>query len=262
MVMKGLIVILLQSQTRPTPPDFNIFGQGFLPQLWLHGRVGVPGGVPFHDFSLILGVLALVAYWIYAYRARVNRAKYGFEVLPAGLEAAKIVLVSLGIGAVFAIQTFYIGISYSFLLLVFFGLLFTFLTTKTVFGLHVYALGGNIEAARLSGINIKRRLAQVYVIMAVMAAVAGIVFTGRLASATPAAGNLWELDAIAACVIGGTSTLGGAGTIIGAIIGAFVIGSINNGLGLMNAPIEVQFIVKGLILVFAVWFDISSKKRK
>jgi len=262
MVMKGLIVIMLQSQTLQTPEAFNVFGQGFLPQLWLHGDVGVPGGVPFHDFSLLLGILSILAYWAYEFRNRANRTKYGFTVLPVGLELIKVGLITVGIGAIFAIQTFYIGISYAFLLLVFFGLLFTFITRKTVFGLHVYALGGNAEAAKLSGINIKKRLMSVYMIMGTMAAVAGIVFTGRLAAATPAAGNLWELDAIAACVIGGTSTLGGAGTIIGAIVGAFVIGSINNGLGLMNAPIEVQFIVKGLILVLAVWFDISSKKRR
>jgi len=261
MVMKGLIVVMLKSQTIQTPDGFNVFGQGFLPQLWLQGNVG-SAGVPFHDFSLLVGVVALLAYWAFEYRSRQNKKKYGFEVLPRGLELAKVAVVTLGIGAVFAIQIFYIGISYAFLLLVAFGLLFTFITRKTVFGLHVYALGGNAEAAKLSGINIKKRLMAVYVIMGVMAAVAGIIFTGRLAAATPAAGNLWELDAIAACVIGGTSTLGGAGTIIGAIVGAFVIGSINNGLGLMNAPIEVQFIVKGLILVLAVWFDISSKKRK
>jgi len=261
MIMKGLIVITLQSQTIYTPADFNVFGQGFLPQLWLNGDVGSPG-VPFHDFSLLIGILAILAYWVFEIRSRASRAKFGFEVLPLGLQLAKMVLISVLIGAIFAIQTFYLGISYSFLLLIAFGLLFTFITTKTVFGRHAYALGGNMEAAKLSGINIKSRLMTVFMIMGTMAAVAGIIFTGRLASATPAAGTLWELDAIGACVIGGTSTMGGSGTIIGAIIGAFVIGSINNGLGLMNQPIEVQYIVKGLILVLAVWFDLSSKKRR
>lgn len=261
MVMKGLIVFILQSQTIYTPDAFNIFGQGFLPQLWLHGDVGSPG-VPFHDLSMLIGVAAIVIYWVFEARNRSNRKKYGFEVLPLSLQIGKVVLVSLLIGAIFAIQTFYVGISYAFLLLIAFGLLFHFITTKTVFGRHVYALGGNLEAAKLSGINVKSRLMGVFMIMGTMAAVAGIVFTGRLASATPAAGTLWELDAIASCIIGGTSTLGGSGTIIGAIIGAFVIGSINNGLFLLNAPFELQYIVKGLVLVLAVWFDISSKKRR
>jgi D-xylose transport system permease protein len=261
MVMKGLIVIILQSQTLYTPDGFNIFGQGFLPQLFLKGDVGSPG-VPFHDLSLLIGVVAIIAYWIFELRNRANRLKYGFEVLPFSLQIGKIILISVLIAAIFAIQTFYVGISYAFLLLIAFGLVFTFVTTKTVFGRHVYALGGNKEAARLSGINIQRRTLTIFVIMGTLAAVAGIIFTGRLASATPAAGTLWELDAIASCVIGGTSTMGGEGTIIGAIIGAFVIGSINNGLGLMNQPIEIQFIVKGLILVLAVWFDITSKKRR
>jgi D-xylose transport system permease protein len=261
MVMKGLIVFILQSQTVYTPADFNIFGQGFLPQLWLKGDVGSPG-VPFHDLSLIIGVAAIVLFWIFEFRSRANRVKYGFEVLPFSLQLGKLILISLLIGAIFAIQTFYVGISYAFLLLIVFGLVFTFVTTKTVFGRHVYALGGNKEAARLSGINIKFRTLTIFMTMGTMAAVSGIIFTGRLASATPAAGTLWELDAIAACVIGGTSTMGGEGTIIGAIIGAFVIGSINNGLFLMNAPFEVQYIVKGLVLVLAVWFDITSKKRR
>jgi len=261
MIMKGLIVITLQSQTIYTPADFNVFGQGFLPQLWLHGDVG-SDGVPFHDFSLLIGIFAILAYWVFEFRSRASRVKFGFDVLPVGLQLAKVALISVLIAAIFAIQTFYVGISYSFLLLIAFGLLFTFITTKTVFGRHAYALGGNAEAAKLSGINIKSRLMTVFIIMGTMSAVAGIIFTGRLASATPAAGTLWELDAIGACVIGGTSTMGGSGTIIGAIIGAFVIGSINNGLGLMNQPIEVQYIVKGLILVLAVWFDLSSKKRR
>ncbi len=261
MVMKGLIVFILQSQTIYTPAGFNIFGQGFLPQVWMHGDVGTPG-VPFHDLSLILGVAAILIYWVVEFRNRADRAKYGFEVLPFTLQLGKTLLVSLLIGGIFAIQTFYVGISYAFLLLIGFGLLFHFLTTKTVFGRHVYALGGNLEAAKLSGINIKSRLMSVFMIMGTMAAVSGIIFTGRLASATPAAGTLWELDAIASCIIGGTSTMGGSGTIIGAIIGAFVIGSINNGLFLMNAPFEAQYIVKGLVLVLAVWFDITSKKRR
>jgi D-xylose transport system permease protein len=260
MIMKGLIVFILQSQTVYTPAEFNILGGGFLPQLFLHGTVGID--VPFHDFSLILGVAAILIYWVAEFVSRANRLKYGFDVLPFSLELAKMVLVSVLIGAIFAIQTFYVGISYAFLILIAFGLLFTFLTTKTVFGRHVYAIGGNPEASRLSGINIKSRTLTIFVIMGTLSAVAGILFTGRLASATPAAGTLWELDAIASCVIGGTSTLGGAGTIFGAIIGAFVIGSINNGLGLMNAPFEAQYIVKGLVLVLAVWFDITSKKRR
>jgi D-xylose transport system permease protein len=170
MIMKGLIVIVLQSQTLYTPDDFNYIGQGFLPQLWLHGDVGSPG-VPFHDLSLLIGIAAIVLYWLFELRNRRSRIKFGFEVLPFSLELTKMILISVLIGAIFAIQTFYVGISVAFLLLIAFGLLFTFLTTKTVFGRHVYALGGNMEAARLSGINIKSRLMTVFVIMGTLAAV-------------------------------------------------------------------------------------------
>ena len=236
------------------------FGSGFLPQIFMKGVVGKD--VPFHDLSMLLGIAAIVLYWVYELRNRANRVKFGFEVLPWFLQLGKIILVSALIAGIFAIQTFYVGISYAFLFLILLTLLFVFITTKTVFGRHVYAIGGNKEAAKLSGINIRARTMWVFVIMGTLAAVAGLVFTGRMASASPAAGNLWELDTIAAVVVGGTSTLGGEGTIIGAIIGALFMGSLNNGMLLLGLDIQYQYIIKGLILTLAVWFDIASKKRR
>ncbi len=236
------------------------FGSGFLPQLFLKGTVGKD--VPFHDLSLMLGVLAIVLYWVFEFRSRANRLKFGFDVLPWTLQLGKIILVSVLIAGIFAIQTFYVGMSYAFLFLILLALLFVFITTKTVFGRHIYAIGGNKEAAKLSGINIRSRTMWVFIIMGTLASVAGLVFTGRMASASPAAGNLWELDTIAAVVVGGTSTLGGEGTIIGAIIGALFMGSLNNGMYLLNWDIQYQYIIKGVILTVAVWFDITSKKRR
>jgi D-xylose transport system permease protein len=125
----------------------------------------------------------------------------------------------------------------------------------------VYAIGGNVEAAHLSGINIRRNTTVVFILMGILGAVAGIVYTARVGSATADAGKILELDAIAACVIGGTSLMGGRGTIGGALVGALIMASLDNGMSLMNVEDFYQDIIKGLILVIAVWIDIASKKK-
>jgi len=176
------------------------------------------------------------------------------------MQAAKIVFLSAMIMVFFYFMIMYRGIPWAIVVVAVLVLLFNFISTKTVFGRHVYAIGGNKEAARLSGINIRALNLTIFIFMGVLSAISGIVFTGRLNSATASAGNLFELDAIAAAIIGGTSTLGGEGTIIGAIIGALVMGSLNNGMQLLNIETQYQMIIKGLILLLAVWFDISSRK--
>jgi len=140
-------------------------------------------------------------------------------------------------------------------------IIFSFITKNTVFGRHIYAIGGNNEAAKMSGINIKKTTVMVFVINGLMAAIAGILLTSRLSAASVAAGSNAELDAIAACVIGGTSLMGGIGSAGGAVIGAIVMASLDNGMSLMNVPMFWQSVVKGLVLILAVWFDVASKKR-
>ena len=139
-------------------------------------------------------------------------------------------------------------------------LIYTFVTKRTTFGRHIYAFGGNAKAARLSGIKTKQVMFWVYANMGLMAALAGIVFTGRLNSATPKSGNGFEMDAIAACFIGGASTSGGVGTIIGAIVGALMMGVLNNGMAIMGVSIDWQQVIKGLVLLLAVAFDVLSNK--
>ena len=141
------------------------------------------------------------------------------------------------------------------------GLLFSILTNQTAFGRHLYAMGGNLEAAKLSGIQVKKRTLGVFVLMGLLTAIAGIVLTARLNAATTAAGQNFELDAISAAIIGGTSTMGGVGTVFGSIIGALVMASLDNGMSLMNLDITWQYIVKGAILLLAVWVDISTRAR-
>jgi len=145
------------------------------------------------------------------------------------------------------------------LLVLFF--IFSFVTKNTVFGRHIYAIGGNSEAAQMSGINVARTTLLVFVLNGLMAAIGGILMTARLNAASVAAGQNAELDAIAACVIGGTSLMGGIGSVGGAVIGAVVMASLDNGMSLLNVPMFWQSIVKGLVLVLAVWFDVSSTKK-
>jgi putative multiple sugar transport system permease protein len=141
-------------------------------------------------------------------------------------------------------------------------IIYSFITMRTVFGRHIYAFGGNATAAKLSGINTKRVMFMVYANMGLLSALAGIIFTGRLNSATPKSGTGFELDAIAACFIGGASTMGGVGTIVGAIIGGLLMGVLNNGMAIMGVSIDWQQAIKGLVLLVAVAFDVLSKKRR
>jgi D-xylose transport system permease protein len=261
-MFRGMVILVTGGQTiAPLHDSFTAIGVGYIPQLFLIGKVGnLEGQVPFHDLTLMIALAAVVIFIMLELRNRSRRKGYGFEVLSIPMQAAKIVFLSAMILVFFYFMVMYRGIPWAIVVVAILVLLFNFISTKTVFGRRVYAIGGNKEAARLSGINIKALNMAIFVAMGVLSAISGIVFTARLNSATASAGNLFELDAIAAAIIGGTSTLGGEGTIIGAIIGALVMGSLNNGMQLLNIQTQYQMIIKGLILLLAVWFDISSRK--
>ena len=234
------------------PAGFKIIGQGYIPSF------GIADG--FHDLTAILCVVAIAIFLVMELRRRKKRITNGFTVLPLSLQMIKIVIVCAAIGALGIIFASYRGIPYAILILLAVVGIYTTLTTRTPFGRHVYAIGGNKEAARLSGVDIRKTILTVFISMGTLAGVASMVFTARLNAATTAAGNLFELDAIAACIIGGTSTTGGIGTVFGAIIGALVIASLDNGMSLMNLPIMIQYIIKGVILLLAVWVDNANKK--
>jgi D-xylose transport system permease protein len=261
-MFRGMVILVTGGQTiAPLHDSFTAIGVGYIPQLFLIGKVGnLEGQVPFHDLTLMIALAAVAIFVILELRNRSRRKGYGFDVLSVPLQTAKIVFLSAMILVFFYFMVMYRGIPWAIVVVAILVLLFNFISTKTVFGRRVYAIGGNKEAARLSGINIKALNMAIFVAMGVLSAISGIVFTARLNSATASAGNLFELDAIAAAIIGGTSTLGGEGTIIGAIIGALVMGSLNNGMQLLNIETQYQMIIKGLILLLAVWFDISSRK--
>ncbi|MBC8061222.1 MAG: sugar ABC transporter permease [Clostridiaceae bacterium] len=255
LIFRGAVIGVTNGATiAPMKDSFRAIGQDYIPRLFLQDA-------SYHDTTLFLGIICILAYIIFEARSRRTRVSYGFKVLPFQLQIVKVVAISALIGLTFLIMVSYLGMPYCIVLVAAVVFFYSYLSTMTPFGRHVYAIGGNKEAARLSGINIKRTTLLIFISMGLLSAIGGIVFTGRLNSATASAGNLFELDAIAACYIGGASAMGGEGSVIGAIIGALVMATINNGMSLMNVEIQWQNIVKGLILLAAVWIDIVSRKK-
>jgi D-xylose transport system permease protein len=262
LAFRGLIIGITGGQTqglemapRDIADSFKLIGQGYLPTFTASGQG------TFHDTSLYFAAAVILMYMFFEMKKRSSRIRYGFFVLPIWIQILKMAVVSLIIAVVCSIMIFYLGIPWSVILVLFLAVLFSFIAQNTTFGRHLYAIGGNADAAKLSGINIKRRTMLLFMIMGVITAIAGIVYTARVNAAMTSAGQNAELDAIASAVIGGTSLMGGEGTIIGAVIGALVMTSLDNGMSLMNLNITVQYVVKGLILLLAVWVDIASKKR-
>jgi D-xylose transport system permease protein len=262
LMFRGLIIGITGGQTQglemapeSAANSFMLVGQGYLPTL----SPAEEGQI--HDTSLYFSLALIAACVIAGMRRRAARVKYGFSVLPLRFEVARLVLASAAIGAFSFIMVIYAGIPWSVILVIALALIFTFVANNTTFGRHLYAIGGNPDAARLSGINVPRKTFMLFLIMGVMTAIAGIVYTARLNAATTSAGQNAELDAIAAAVIGGTSLMGGEGTIAGAVIGALVMASLDNGMSLMNLDITFQYVIKGLILLFAVWVDMAQRKK-
>jgi D-xylose transport system permease protein len=252
---KGLTLAITNGKTiGEFEQGFKEIGQGYIPRLFL-------GEDFYHITTIIIFAIAVVAFVAAELYTRKKRIRNGFTVLRPSLAIAKVLIISASIAWIGMVLASYRGIPYAIIILLVMVGIFTIITTRTPFGRHVYAIGGNVEAARLSGVNVKRTKMYIFMLMGVLCGVASIVFTARLNAATTAAGNLFELDAIAACIIGGTSTTGGIGTVFGAIIGALVMASLDNGMSLMNLPIMYQYIIKGLILLLAVWVDIANRKK-
>ena len=191
-----------------------------------------------------------------------TQQKYGFAMVPVWQTGVKLAATLLIIWFVFFKIASYNGVPIILIIMAVIVGIYHFITSKTVAGRQVYALGGNEKAARLSGINTKKVYFWVYTNMGFLAAIAGIVLSARNASATPKAGDGFELDAIAACYIGGAAASGGVGTVVGAVIGAFVMGILNNGMFLIGLSTDLQKVVKGLVLLGAVTFDVLSSNKK
>lgn len=255
---RGLTYTMLQAQTKgPLPKDYTFLGIGFLPNIHIN-----IGSFNLDLVPIIIALIITVTLIISNIHKNKEKKKYGFPTVVKWQQII-VMIVILAILWFFLYKLArYNGIPIVLILMSILIAIYHFITTRTVAGRQIYALGGNQKAARLSGINTKLVFFWVYVNMGLLSAIAGIVLSARNASATPKAGDGFEMDAIAACYIGGAATSGGVGTIIGAVIGAFTMGILNNGMSLVGLSTDIQKIVKGLVLLGAVTFDLLSKQNK
>jgi putative multiple sugar transport system permease protein len=254
LIFNGVNNIILSGKTVLLPQLYITIASDSIPDF-------IGSGGKLHLTTIVIGILCSALYIIIELLSRAKKKKFGYDTGSDQLFAAKIIVIALVIN----LFTYWLaranGLTYAVILLVVLIVVYSFITNKTVAGRHIYALGGNAKAAELSGINIKRVMFWVYANMGFLAAIAGIVFAGRLNSASPTAGDGFELDTIAACFIGGASASGGVGTIIGAIIGGFIMGIMNNGMSIMGVSTFWQSIIKGLVTILAVAFDVYSKSK-
>ncbi len=246
---KGTIVI--------TNEAYNAIGNGYIPDI--SSTTFLPG---VHKVTLILGGLTILLYIWNAINSRKRMLSYNFKILPRHLFIIKLIFVSILIAGIAWILAGYRGLSWTAVVILIIVLFYNFIMTRTVLGRHIYAVGGNPEAAQLSGISVKKITYVVFCSMGVLAAISGVLYSSRFKSATTTAGTLFELDAIAAAFVGGASPSGGIGKVTGSIIGAFVMMSLTSGMNLMGIDISYQYIVRAMVLVAAVVFDVATRNRK
>ena len=260
LIYRGAIMLTTASTGTIIVPNegFNALGNGYIPELFPFENF-LPG---LHKTTLFIGLIAVIFMVVSQIMNRRRKQQYHFDVLSMPLFILQQVLLALVIGYISWILAGYNGLSWTFVIMMLVVFVYDFMTRKTVLGRHIFAVGGNPEAAELSGISVKKITLFVFSSMGFLAALAGILFTARLKSATPQAGTLFEMDAIASCYIGGVSASGGVGSITGSLIGALVYMSLMNGMNLMGTDISLQYIIRGLVLVGAVIFDVVSRKRK
>lgn len=254
LIFRGLTMVILQGTSlAPMPSGYTFIAAGFIPDI-----VNIPG---INLLAIIAGIGSSALYIFGEIKNRLSKKKYNFVVSSTGAFFVKLVAITLVINAFTYSLALYKGIPAVLVIVALLVLIYTFITNKTIPGRHIYAYGGNPKAAKLSGVKTKQVLFWVYVNMGFLAALAGIIFTGRLNSATPKSGNGFEMDAIASCFIGGASTSGGIGTVVGAIVGALLMGVLNNGMSIMGVSIDWQQAIKGFVLLAAVAFDVYSKSK-
>lgn len=255
LVFRGLTMVMLQGKTiAPFPEDYTYIAAGFLPD-FMQNNTGLNGT------TLGVGILCVAVFVVSQIYSRKTKQRYGLDVGSMTFFIIKVILISLVILGFAYLLAAYKGIESVLLLLAALVGIYGFITSRTIPGRYIYAYGGNAKAAQLSGISTKQVLFWVFVNMSMLAALAGIVFTGRLNAATPKAGSNFELDAIAACYIGGASSSGGIGTVGGAIIGGLIMGVLNNGMSIIGVSVDWQQVIKGLVLLFAVAFDVFAKNK-
>ncbi|HMV28763.1 MAG TPA: sugar ABC transporter permease [Anaerolineales bacterium] len=256
LIYRGAILVVTESTGTIIINNeaFNAIGNGFIPDI---PDIGILPGV--HKLTLLLGIFAIVAMIFSELNERRKKQSYNFETLPTEMFVIKLVFISGIIGTITWILAGYQGLSWTAVVVLVVTLVYHFMMSQTVLGRHIYAVGGNPDAAELSGISVKRLVYIVFGSMGMLSALSGILFASRLQSATTTAGNLFELDAIAAAYVGGVSAAGGVGKVLGSIIGALVMTSLTSGMNLMGIGISYQYMVRGAVLAAAVIFDVATR---
>lgn len=256
LVFRGLTLLILNGMTlAPFPENYLMFSTGFIAK---GARIDVLGA-SINIVCLITGVVVALIFCIAQIVNNRSRKRKGYETDTTLALGIKLFVISAALIWFFTLLAQYQGIPSVLIILGILLVVYTFFTTKTVIGRHIYALGGNEKAARLSGVKTNHLMFFAYVNMSFLAAVAGLVFAARLNSASPVTGTGFELDAIGACFIGGASAYGGIGTVGGTLIGALIMGMLNNGMSIMGINSNLQQVVKGLVLLGAVAFDVIGK---
>jgi D-xylose transport system permease protein len=245
LMFRGAVLGVTQGQTiMPIEDSMRLIAQGYLSD-WL---------------GLVFAAAAAIVIFVMTFSTRARQQQFGFALAPFWKDLTKALAASFGLFAYVVIMNIYRGVQTPVLVLAIIVVVMSYLANSTRFGRYSYAIGGNPEATRLSGVNIKKNLFLIFVLMGALCAVAGIVLTGYVAAGTIGAGTNYELDAIASCILGGTSPLGGSGTIIGAMLGSLIIASLANGMSVMNVAPFWQYIVRGAVLILAVYLDVATRK--
>ncbi|MGK0465426.1 sugar ABC transporter permease [Clostridium sp.] len=255
LIFRGGILLLTESSgTIVISNDaYNAIGNGFIPDI-----ASIQG---IHLLTILIGILAIILYALSILNTRKNKIKYNFEVVSMKIFIFQLVFVSAIIAYITWILAGYNGLSWTVVIVIAVVAIYHYVTMQTVLGRHIYAVGGNIEAAKLSGINVKKITYIVFASMGMLIGLCGILFSSRLQSASTTAGTLFELDAIAAAYVGGVSADGGIGKVTGSIVGALVMSSLISGMNLMGTGISYQYIIRGAVLVIAVIFDVKTRNK-
>ncbi|WP_338698869.1 MULTISPECIES: multiple monosaccharide ABC transporter permease [unclassified Bradyrhizobium] len=255
LVFKGLALAVLQGRSvGPFPPTFQKLSSGFIPELF-------PSAGTLYPTSLLIGVVLAFALVLASAKSRAREQSHGIEVEPYAFFIAKSIALAGAVLYFTYLIASYRGLPNVLVIITVLIALYGFVARRTVIGRQIYAVGGNAKAAKLSGVKTERLTFFTFVNMGVLAALAGLVFAARLNTATPKAGLGFELDVIAACFIGGASAYGGVGRVGGAVVGAMIMGVMNNGMSILGIGIDYQQVIKGLVLLGAVCIDVYNQRR-
>ena len=253
LVFKGLaLTVLGGASVGPFPREFQLLSSGFVPDF--------TSGT-FNWLAIVIGGAVTAAIIYFNFKERRNQQEHGLAEEPDIIFYGRNILIAVAFLGFSFLMASYKGLPNVLIVMFTLIALFVFITTRTTFGRRVYAMGGNEKASKLSGINTERMTFMIFAIMGSLAALAGLIFAARLNVATPKAGAGFELEVIAACFIGGAAVTGGVGKIIGAVIGAFIIGVMNNGMSILGVGIDLQQVIKGAVLMLAVFLDVYYKNK-